>query len=117
MTEFIYKPQGICQKEIKLIIEDYDLDPKTHGSYHHILLEDIEFTGGCPGQNMLLKNLVINSPSSRNILYSMHDYLDIFRTNTCGTRKTSCAQELIKAFEACEKYLRSLYENRSTKTD
>ena len=76
MISFDYKPQGVCSRNIHLNLSD-------DGSK----VLGVEFTGGCDGN---LK--AISRPADRVI--------EVLAGNTCGMKKTSCADQLTRAIEA-----------------
>ena len=75
MISFDYKPQGVCSRNIHLNLSD-------DGSK----VLGVEFTGGC------ISRLVEGAPADRVI--------EVLAGNTCGMKKTSCADQLTRAIEA-----------------
>ena len=76
MISFDYKPQGVCARNIHLDLSDDG--NKVVG---------VEFTGGCNGNLKAISKLVEGAPADR-------------AGNTCGMKKTSCADQLTRAIEA-----------------
>lgn len=72
-----FKPSGVCCREM---IFEVDEDKK---------ITDIEFIGGCPGNIMGIKNLVIGQ--------NAHEVADKLENITCGNKSTSCPDQLSKA--------------------
>ena len=72
MISFDYKPQGVCSRNIHLDLSD-------DGSK----VLGVEFTGGCDGNLKAISKLV-----------------EVLAGNTCGMKKTSCADQLTRAIEA-----------------
>ena len=81
MISFDYKPQGVCARNIHLDLSDDG--NKVMG---------VEFTGGCDGNLKAISKLVEGAPADRVI--------EILAGNTCGMKKTSCADQLTRAIEA-----------------
>lgn len=81
MISFDYKPQGVCTRNIHLNLSD-------DGSK----VLGVEFTGGCNGNLKAISKLVEGVSSDRVI--------GVLAGNTCGTKKTSCADQLTRAIEA-----------------
>lgn len=73
-----YTPEGICCKKI---IIDVDLDTD--------ILEDVSFSGGCPGNHEAVRRLVKGK--------SIAEIKETLEGITCGNRPTSCADQLVKA--------------------
>ena len=74
-----YKPRGVCCRMIH-----FDLDDEKH--VHHV-----HFDGGCDGNLKAVSKLVEGQPASR--------IAEILEGNTCGPRRTSCADQLSKALK------------------
>ena len=81
MISFDYKPQGVCARNIHLDLSDDG--NKVIG---------VEFTGGCDGNLKAISKLVEGAPADRVI--------EVLAGNTCGMKKTSCADQLTRAIEA-----------------
>ena len=77
--QFTYFPKGVCSTKIDLEIEG--------GVVRHV-----HFTGGCDGNLKAISKLVEGAPSDRVI--------EVLAGNTCGMKKTSCADQLTRAIEA-----------------
>ena len=75
MISFDYKPQGVCSRNIHLNLSD-------DGSK----VLGVEFTGGCDGNLKAISKLVAGHP--------VEEISNILAGNTCGPRKTSCADQL-----------------------
>lgn len=74
MIGFDYKPQGVCARNIHLNLSD-------DGSK----VLGVEFTGGCDGNLKAISRLVAGKKTS--------EIADVLAGNTCGPRKTSCADQ------------------------
>ena len=73
---YTYRTNGVCSREIHV---ELDGDTVTH----------VDFTGGCNGNLKAISKLVCGMKTD-----------DVIRTlegNTCGTRQTSCADQLTRA--------------------
>lgn len=75
MIEFDFTPHGVCSRNIHVQVSD---DGKT--------VEGIEFQGGCNGNLKAISKLVAGHP--------VDEICGILAGNTCGPRKTSCADQL-----------------------
>lgn len=77
MERFEYKPSGVCSKKIYF---DLDSDGKIH---------NLTFVGGCSGNTSGISRLVEGMDA---------DFVaDRLEGNRCGTRKTSCPDQLAHA--------------------
>ena len=78
MKTYTYQPKGVCARQIHFSIED--------GKLHQV-----HFDGGCPG-----------NPSAIGKLLEGRDAKEasaLLRGNLCGTKSTSCADQLAQAIE------------------
>lgn len=73
-----YSPEGICCKKIVVSV-NMDTD----------VLEDVSFTGGCPGNHEAVRRLVKGK--------TIQEIKELLEGITCGNRQTSCADQLVKA--------------------
>ena len=71
-----YKTRGTCAMEIS-----FDIDGD--------VITDVEFYGGCNGNLKAISKLVDGM--------TVDEIEDKLRGNTCGTRPTSCADQLARA--------------------
>ncbi len=71
-----YKTQGTCAREIKFDIEDNKVT-------------NVDFVSGCPGNLLGIKALVEGQ--------NMDDVITKFTGITCGSKSTSCPDQLAKA--------------------
>ena len=76
---YTYKTKGTCSTQIDLELE---------GNIVH----NVKFTGGCNGNLKAISKLVEGAPADRVI--------EVLAGNTCGMKKTSCADQLTRAIEA-----------------
>lgn len=75
MIETDFTPKGVCARNIHVVLSD---DGKT--------IESVEFTNGCNGNLKAISKLVAGHP--------VEEISSILAGNTCGPRKTSCADQL-----------------------
>ena len=81
-----YIPQGICAKKISFDIAD-------DGTVH-----DLSFVGGCDGNHKAIARLVEGQPADK--------IAEILSGNTCGLRKTSCADQFAKGLMAAKEQMK-----------
>lgn len=79
MERYTYAPEGVCAYEIAFSLED--------GALH-----DVAFAGGCNGNLKAIGKLLEGTDAERAVR--------LLRGNTCGSRPTSCADQLSRAIEA-----------------
>lgn len=75
-----YKPQGVCARMIH-----FDLDEQ--GNVHNV-----SFDGGCNGNLKAISKLVEGQ--------SAESVACILEGNTCGFKKTSCADQFSRALQS-----------------
>ena len=78
--EFSFPNKGTCSKQTNFVLND-----------DHTIAS-IEVVGGCNGNLKAISKLVEGASSDRVI--------EVLAGNTCGTKKTSCADQLTRAIEA-----------------
>ncbi|MBQ4472152.1 MAG: TIGR03905 family TSCPD domain-containing protein [Alphaproteobacteria bacterium] len=78
MTHYIYKPVGVCSREISFDLENGKVF-------------NVRFVGGCPG-NLLAIGKLINGADATFIVERL-------KGNDCAGKGTSCADQLAKAIE------------------
>ncbi len=76
--DYIYEPKGVCSQLIRFSIED--------GKLHNV-----SFERGCPGNLKAISKLVEGMDAE--------SVVKILEGNTCGMKKTSCADQLAKAIK------------------
>ncbi len=79
--KYEYRTSGVCAKEITFEIEN--------GKVH-----DVKFMGGCNGNLKAISKLV-EGMEPENVIR-------ILKGNTCGLKRTSCADQLALALEQAE---------------
>ena len=72
-----FKPSGVCCREMSFEVDDNNI------------ITDIDFIGGCPGNLLGLKSLVIGQ--------NAHDVANKLANIPCGGKVTSCPDQLSKA--------------------
>ncbi|PAB59475.1 TIGR03905 family TSCPD domain-containing protein [Anaeromicrobium sediminis] len=75
----IYKTVGTCAKEIEFHVEDNTI-------------KDVKFQGGCPGSLTGIMSLLIGT--------DVDVAIERLRGITCGSKTTSCPDQLSKALES-----------------
>lgn len=78
MVVLDFKPRGVCARRIHVEISD---DRST--------IENVAFEGGCNGNLKAIGKLVAGKP--------VDEIASLLEGNTCGPRKTSCADQLTLA--------------------
>ena len=78
MVHLDFKPRGVCARAIHVDLTD---DGKT--------IEAVSFEGGCNGNLKAVSKLVAGQP--------VEHIVELLAGNTCGPRKTSCADQLTRA--------------------
>ncbi len=79
---FDYKTQGTCASMIHFDIDDNNR------------LSNVSFDGGCNGNLKAISRLVEGKDAD--------DIHDLLLGNTCGMKKTSCADQFAKGIEAAK---------------
>ena len=80
--KYEYRPQGVCAQDLTFEIAD-------DGTVH-----DIVFFGGCNGNLKAIAKLCEGKQAD--------EIVSILKGNTCGYKKTSCADQLALALEAAK---------------
>lgn len=78
MSAYTYKTKGTCSREITVELEGN-------------IIKSVNFMGGCPGNLAAISKIVVGMDKDKVI--------NIWRGNACGTRGTSCADQLTYALE------------------
>lgn len=84
--KFNYQTQGVCSTCI-----DFELE--NDGT-----VKNVAYTGGCNGNLKAISKLVDGMPADKVI--------EILKGNTCGLKKTSCADQLALALEEAKKQIK-----------
>lgn len=72
------KTQGTCSSEILFVLENGKL-------------YNVQFIGGCPGNTAAIGKLLEGTDAQRAV--------DLLKGNKCGSRPTSCADQLARGVE------------------
>lgn len=83
MVHYDFRPRGVCSRAIHLDLSD-------DGE----VIEGVSFEGGCNGNLKAIGKLVQGRP--------VDEVADILAGNTCGPRKTSCADQLSRALRQAQ---------------
>lgn len=75
---YTYKTTGVCSKEISFDIKAG-------------IVTEIKFIGGCPG-NLKMISKILNG-------WKIEDIIKMCKGNLCGSKNTSCADQLALALE------------------
>ncbi len=75
----VFKTSGVCAKEIQFELEDNKI-------------KSVNFIGGCPGNLIGISHLVVGMEVSEAV--------NRLKGITCGSKNTSCPDQLAKALEA-----------------
>ncbi len=78
MENYSMKANGTCASQIDFSLEN--------GKLHHIV-----FHGGCPGNTLAVSKLLEG--------YDARSAVALLKGNPCGTRGTSCADQLARGIE------------------
>ena len=79
MASFSFQPTGVCSQEILFEVDE-------QGCVHNV-----QFIGGCPG-NLAAIGKLVEGANARQVA-------GLLKGNTCGDKRTSCADQLACALE------------------
>jgi uncharacterized protein (TIGR03905 family) len=88
MFHYDFKPRGVCSRAIHI-----DLDDAGN------TVEGVSFDGGCNGNLKAIGLLIEGKP--------VDEIIEVLAGNTCGPRKTSCADQLTIGLRAAQESLRA----------
>ncbi len=74
-----YKTEGVCASTISYEIEGD-------------IIQSVSFEGGCPGNLLGISKIVVGM--------KVEDVINTFKGVHCGTKKTSCPDQLAKALSS-----------------
>ena len=74
-----YQPKGVCSKMMQIRIKDN-------------IIQDVEFVGGCNG-NLSGIGILVRGMSVKDVIEKLHGI-------SCGSRPTSCPDQLAHGLEA-----------------
>lgn len=75
---YTYIPEKVCANKMELSIEND-------------IIEDIEISGGCPGSSVGMAKLIVGM--------NIHEAVKRLKGIPCGSRNTSCPDQLSLALE------------------
>ena len=78
MSAHTYKTRGVGARQIDFELED--------GA-----LREVRFTGGCDGNLRAISKLIDGMPAD--------EVVELLEGNTCNTKPTSCADQLVQAIK------------------
>ncbi|MCH3967369.1 MAG: TIGR03905 family TSCPD domain-containing protein [Atopobiaceae bacterium] len=87
MRSLDFKPRGVCSRMIHIQLSD---DGST--------IEGMSFDGGCNGNLKAVSKLVCGQP--------VDDVVALLAGNTCGPRRTSCADQMTKGLLEAQRLAR-----------
>ena len=85
--DYTYDTEFVCSPQIKFHLEGD-------------VVTDIKFTGGCNGNTKAVSKLVTGRP--------VDEVVELLAGNTCGARKTSCADQMTIALKAAQEQARAI---------
>ncbi|MGN0075622.1 MAG: TIGR03905 family TSCPD domain-containing protein [Parafannyhessea sp.] len=83
MFHYDFTPRGVCSRAIHIDLSD---DGKT--------IEHVSFEGGCNGNLKAIGKLTAGMP--------VKDVVELLAGNTCGIRRTSCADQMTIGLEEAQ---------------
>lgn len=86
MIKIDYKPRGVCSRMIHVELSD---DGR--------IIENVSFEGGCNGNLKAIGKLVAGQP--------VEHIVELLEGNTCGPRKTSCADQMTRALRDAQEQI------------
>ena len=82
METFIYKPQGVCSREMR-----FEMDGD--------IIRHVTIVGGCPGNLLGISRILENK--------TIDEVIDAFCGVRCGGKATSCPDRISKALQQYKK--------------
>lgn len=76
--EFVYNTHGTCSRQLRFLID-------------HDVIEEIQIIGGCDGNLKGIKSLITG--------LNVHEVIDKLEGIRCGTKNTSCPDQIAKALK------------------
>lgn len=80
--KYEYKTSGVCSSKITFVVEDG-------------IVKKVVFTGGCAGYATAMSKIVQGM--------KVEDVIKMFKGIKCGSKPTSCPDQLAKALQAASK--------------
>lgn len=75
---YTYIPKGVCSKKMSFLIENN-------------IIKDIEVLGGCPGNSLGIKSLIMGK--------NIDEVITSLKGIKCGFKNTSCPDQIATALE------------------
>lgn len=88
MIDHDFRPRGVCARAIHVTLDDIAST-----------IESVSFEGGCNGNLKAIGKLVKGM--------AVDDVVELLQGNTCGPRKTSCADQLTLALAEAREQARA----------
>lgn len=80
--EYRYTPKGVCSMQMTFEIDNN-------------IIKNLKIVGGCPGNTIGVSRLVVGK--------SVDEVIEMLKGIQCGTRGTSCPDQVAKALEEYKK--------------
>lgn len=80
--EYRYTPKGVCSMQMTFEIDNN-------------IIKSLKIVGGCPGNTIGVSRLVVGK--------SVDEVIEMLKGIQCGTRGTSCPDQVAKALEEYKK--------------
>lgn len=80
--EYRYTPQGVCSMQMI-----FEIDGE--------IIKSLKIIGGCPGNTVGVSKLVVGK--------TVDEVIDMLKRIPCGTKGTSCPDQVARALEAYKK--------------
>lgn len=80
--EYRYTPQGVCSMQMI-----FEIDGE--------IIKSLKIIGGCPGNTVGVSKLVVGK--------TVDEVIDMLKGIPCGTKGTSCPDQVARALEAYKK--------------
>ena len=78
---YSYRTSQVCARQINIDVDNG-------------IVKHVDFVGGCDGNLKAIGKLIAGKPST--------EVISILEGNTCGSKSTSCADQLAKALIAAQ---------------
>ena len=78
METFIYKPKGVCSREMRFTMEND-------------IIRKVTIVGGCPGNLLGISRILENK--------HINEVIPAFEGVRCGGKSTSCPDQIVKGLQ------------------
>lgn len=75
METFVYKPKGVCSREMRFMDKD--------------VVRSVTIVGGCPGNLLGISRIIKDK--------TIDEVVDAFKGVRCGVKSTSCPDQIASA--------------------